>query len=220
MSTVIIGCKTLENELLRAMSECGCTYDVKWVKSGLHNTPNKLTEALQDVLDSLAGNSSRVIMAIGYCGNALVGLRTGDITLIIPRVDDCISLLLGSYKNKCEHVKDNNAYFITEGWLRGERNIWCEYKYTINKYGEETGSKIFEAMFGNYKTLTILDTGCFDIPSIMGEVKAIADTLKLDHKVVPATIAYIKNLLTGPWNHTSFLVIPPQSVISQADLQL
>lgn len=212
MDTLIIGCKTLQNELQHSISECCCDYDVKWVESGLHSVPKKLTEALQNVLDSSA-DYSLVLMAMGYCGNALIGIRTGNMTLIVPRVDDCISLLLGPHTQK-----EISTYFMTEGWLRGERNILREYEYTVQKYGVVTGTEIFDVMFRHYSSLAVLDTNCFDLHSIEGEFKHIATTLKLEYRVIPATIEYMKALLLGPWDDNSFLTIPPWSVISQADL--
>ena len=197
--------------------ECRCPFDVKWVESGLHNVPKKLRVALQDVLDSLSGYS-RVLMAMGFCGNSLAGLQTGDMTMIVPRVDDCISLLLGSYAKRTSITTGHGMYFMTEGWLRGERTIWHEYQYTLEKYGKETCDEIFETLLGNYKSLTMLDTGCYDLFSIRGEAEEIARTLKLDYMVIPATIEYLKRLLTGPWDKDFFLTIPPRSVITESDL--
>jgi len=209
----------MENELNRAIAECGCPYVVIWVESGLHNVPKNLTAALQAILDSTPEYSC-ALMAFGYCGNAVSGLRTNDKTLIIPRVDDCISLLLGSGGNREAMTKGNGTYFMTEGWLKGERNIWVEYQHAVQKYGRETGESIIEMMLEEYKTLALLDTGCFDLPGADEKMRAIADTLKLEYKVIPATIEYLKRLLSGPWDDESFLVIPPQSIIKDSDLVL
>ena len=219
MDTVVIACRTLENELNRAMSECGCGYNIIWVESGLHNVPKKLHSALQEALDTADGHA-RALLAIGYCGNSLAGLCSKNAAMIIPRVDDCISLLLGSYKNRLALMQTENSYFMTEGWLRGERTIWKEYEYAINKYGEEIGKSVFEMILGNYKSLVMLDTGCYDISAIEDEAKKIAVELGLEYKVVPATIGYMKRLLTGPWEDGAFLTIPPGSVIREADLTL
>jgi hypothetical protein len=219
METIIIGCKTLENELTRAIAQCGCPYEVKWVESGLHNVPKNLTSTLQAALDSTP-KYSRALMAFGYCGNAVAGLRTGGKTVIFPRVDDCITLLLGSYGNRTAITKNGGTYFMTEGWLLGERNIWREYQYAIEKYGTETGESIISMMLEHHKSLALLDTGCFDMNSVGQKVKDIADILKLEYMVVPATIAYIMKLLTGPWDDESFLIIPPDRVIQDTDLTL
>ena len=100
METVIVGCKTLENELLRAVEETGCSYEILWIESGLHNYPKKLNQVLQETLDGCGAR--QVLAAMGFCGNSIENISTGDYTLIFPRVDDCISLLLGSCKRRME----------------------------------------------------------------------------------------------------------------------
>ena len=42
MEPIIIGCKTIEQELLTAMARQSCRWDVLWLESGLHNWPKKL----------------------------------------------------------------------------------------------------------------------------------------------------------------------------------
>ncbi len=217
--TVIVSCKTLENELTEAVKECGCDYEIHWIESGLHNYPAKLNQVLQETFDSIEG-AERILLAMGYCGNSIENVRTGDFTLIIPRVDDCISFLLGSCKNRIEISRAYGTYFLTEGWLKGERNIWKEYEYSIQKYGEKTGNEIFKMMLGNYRTLALLDTGCYSMEKAGAEAERIAEALKLEYRVLPATLDYIKKLLTGPWTEEEFLIVQPRSMVQGADLTL
>ena len=65
MSRVIVGCKTLENELNTALLECGIGYDIKWIESGLHDYPQKLHEAVQKILDSSSAYSHALI--VSFC---------------------------------------------------------------------------------------------------------------------------------------------------------
>jgi len=46
----------------------------------------------------------------------------------------------------------------------------------------------------------------------------IARTFSLDLNVLPGTLSYLEDLLTGNWNPDRFLVVPPQSTISSEDL--
>ncbi len=216
METVIVGCKTLENELLRAVEETGCSYEILWIESGLHNYPKKLNQVLQETLDGCGAR--QVLAAMGFCGNSIENISTGDYTLIFPRVDDCISLLLGSCKRRMEISREHGTYFLTEGWLKGERNIWKEYEYTMDKYGEETGKEIFSMMLGNYRSLALLDTGCYSMEKAGAEAENIAKTLELEYKVLSATLDYMKKLLAGPWTEEEFLVIPPHSMVQGRDL--
>jgi hypothetical protein len=192
---------------------------VRWISSGLHNTPKKLTAVLEEELSACNGYS-KVLLAMGFCGNVLTGLRVGDFTLIIPRVDDCISLLLGSCRNRLALTKDNGSYFLTAGWLRGERNIWLEYEYAMGKYGEKLGKEIFKAMFGHYKSLMLLNTGCYRLEKAEPQTRMIAEALNLEYKLIPADISYIHDLLCGPWGNDKFLALPPGHTILSTDLVL
>ncbi len=159
MNTAIVCCKTIYAELELAMAETGCDYPIILIESGLHNYPEKLRTRLQEALDHAEGYD-RILLAFGTCGNSVAGLRTGKFELILPLVDDCITLLLGSSDIKRQYER---TYFLTKGWLDGEQNIWWEYQYAIKKYGEETGKSIYAAALNQYRNLGILDTGAYSI---------------------------------------------------------
>ncbi len=208
---MILGCRTLEAELRLAMKITGCNEEIKWVQSGLHNSPQKLREALQGILDEHTGTGT-VLLAMGFCGNSVEGLHTGDFTLVIPRVDDCITFLLGSQENR-RKSGGKGTYFLTDGWLKGERNIWQEYQYTLNKYGEEVGKQIFQMMLEHYQTLALLDTGSCPLEQTEQQCRKIAEALELKYKRIPASLNFLVRLLRGNWDSEHFLIIPPDTVV-------
>lgn len=214
MNTLIIGCRTTENELLFAMETCGIHYDIIWIEAGLHNMKKKLNQTLQEIIDS-AINYNTILFATGFCGNSISGLVARQASLIIPRVDDCASLLFGSCKTK---LAWNDSYFLTEGWLKGESNIWNEYQRSLKKYGEKRTKRIFQLMFAHYHWIALLDTGCYDISAFWEQASRIADAFDLDCRVLPATTAYIQALLTGPWDPDRFLMVKPGETITDASL--
>lgn len=211
---LVIGCKTLENELNTAIKACGKSCDVRWIDAGLHNVREKLNGALQDLLDA-SGGYERVLMATGFCGNAIAGLRTGPAPVVFPRVDDCTSFLFGGCKRRQNY---QDAYFLTEGWLKGEKNIWAEYQYSLQKYGERRTSRIFQAMFAHYRRVVLLDTGCYPLEPSLAQARKIAGAFSLECEVVPVDISCLECLLTGPWGEEAFLNVPPDTVITAGDL--
>lgn len=210
MKKTVIACRTLERELTKAMD--GQKWDVRWLESGLHNTPKVLTKRLQETLDSCEG-SDLVLLAMGFCGNAVVGLRSGNFSLILPRVDDCISLVLGGSGIRLSYPA---TYFLTRGWLDGERNLWREYVYTIQRYGESLGNQIFQTMLHSYQTLALIDTGCFDLPAAEMETRQIAEKLNLTYQSIPGTLSYLRQLLNGPWPEEQFIQLSPHSILTGA----
>ena len=82
MKTAILACKTLRYEVEKACKDNDIDYPIYWIESGLHNYPEKLHNNLQEELDKLQG-FDRVIMTFGLCGNALLGIKSNNLELII-----------------------------------------------------------------------------------------------------------------------------------------
>lgn len=201
-----------------AMKTVDVSYSVEWVDSGLHNRPTKLNEHLQKILNRI--ETDRVLLGMAFCGNSLLGLKIRNYELIMPRADDCISLLCGSPKKRAEISKEYAAYFLTYGWMRGERNLWVEYQYSLEKYGEERATSIAKMMYGHYKTLGLLDSGVKPIEPLMNSTKIIADTLKLEQKIISASTDYLQELLSGPWPKPRYIIKEPNDEITEKDLIL
>ncbi len=216
MSVKIISCKTIEPELRCAMEQVGCCYEVMLLESGLHNVPKKLNEKLQELLNQCDGCDT-VLLAMSFCGNSVVGLKTGSFQLVIPRSDDCITLLMGSVRERMQHKA---TYFLTEGWLAGERNLWREYEDCLKKYGEKRGKRIFAVMLEHYRYLALVNTGCETRQNLEAEVKAIAEELELAFIQIPGTLDHLKQLLTGPWEKGRFVVTAPHSRVQEQDCRL
>ena len=216
MKTVIVSCKTLELELDSALKELDIHFPILWLESGLHSAPKKLKARLQQILDEI--QADRVLLVMGFCGNSVQGITARDFELIVPKVDDCISLLLGSVEERTKISGLYDAYFLTEGWLRGERNLWVEYQYALDKYGEEQAREIADALYGHYRTLALLDSGVSPIEQLVDTTEVIAETLNLKQQIIPASTAYIKHLLTGPWSDEMFLIKAPGHTIEIGDL--
>lgn len=210
MNPIIIACKTIEQELIAAMKQTNCSYPVLWLESGLHNWPDKLRARIQELLDGCEGFDT-VLLAMSFCGNSVVGLHTREFQLVIPRSDDCITLLLGSLARRQEAKA---TYFLTEGWLRGEMNIWKEYQNCLAKYGEKRGKHVFSTMLAHYQNLALLDTGCFDREALEKQVKEIARMLELEYVCLEGTLDHLKQLLEGPWEEERFVLVPPQSTVT------
>ena len=98
MKTVIVACRTLQAEIELAQKNTGTSYSVEYIESGLHERPKKLSAIVQELLDTL--DADRVLLCLGQCGNAMISIKAGAFEMILPKVDDCLSLLLGSTRNK------------------------------------------------------------------------------------------------------------------------
>lgn len=219
MKTAVLACNTIRKELLLAEHRVSSGYEIIWLESNLHNFPDKLRVGMQKGLDSLDGYD-RVLMAFGFCGNSVVTLETHSFELIIPRIDDCISMLIGSISKRAEFSEGHQSIYITEGWLRNESNIWSEYEYTVKKYGEKRAQFVINTIYSKYDLLSIVDTGAYEVDSIVDEAKKIAAKFNLNQNVIPGTTSLLEQLLTGPWDVDKFVTIPPHETVKMTDLFL
>ena len=213
----IIACSMLRDELDQAIAETGCSYPVTWLDAGLHNYPARLRQEMQNALDHTTGYG-RVLLAYGFCGNSIAGIRAGDFDVILPKADDCITILLGSQQRRTELTKQCGTYFLTRAWLHGERSLRVEYEYTLKKYGEEQGREIFSMMLGNYRRLALLDDGCYPMETVSKEAQDTAKLLGLPCCTVAASNQRLRDLLTGPWPEKWFLHLRPGEELTQSRL--
>ncbi len=209
-STVIVACKTLESELCAAMERANRHFPIRWLEAGLHNVPEQLNARLQAILDSCQ-EFETILLAMGFCGGALTGLQTHSYQVVVPRCDDCITLLLGSAERRRQITA---TYYLTEGWLNGERNIWREYEYCVEKYGKNRGDRIFSVMLSQYRYLALLNPGIPGKENAEAAIRRIARELKLEFVRIDGTLEYIKDLLNGNWAEERFLVVPPNSTVT------
>jgi len=221
MITYVVVCKTIEPEYMKAVSTSGTDLPVLWLEAGLHNQPNLLREAVQAAIDeAAAAGAERVLLCMGVCGNSMLGIESHGVELILPRVDDCISLMLGSFRRRLEVQRDMPTFFMTKGWIRGERSIVREYEYIMDKYGEEDGKEIFDMMMGHYRRIGILDTGAYEMAPVIKETEDSARMLGLEWAVIAAGTDYMEQLLTGPWPDNGFIRIAPGRIIVEKDLKM
>lgn len=220
MNTVALACETIIDEIKRAAEEIDSQIPIRWIESGLHNSPEKLRSYLQDEIDSLESSDvDNILLLFGYCGNALLGLTSSRCRLIVPRVDDCISLLLGGNKVRNALSEKAMAYYLTKGWLRHNNNLWNEYHYCLRKYGPRRTEEIYRIMLGNYKNLNVIETGAYNLDDILPQTEELAGALGLEHEIVSGSLQIIHKALLGKWDD-DFAIIEAGDAVDLKALRL
>ena len=170
-----------------------------------------LRRRLQEELDRIEGVDT-VLLAFGYCGNSVVGLNARGCRLVLPRADDCITLLLGSCARRREVSSEVGTYFLTKGWLEHETNLWAEHQAAVRRWGAEKAERIRARMLAHYGRLAVVETGAYDLPAFVERTRPIAEALKLAHAVVPGTLRLLSKLMTGPWDEEFASFAPGETV--------
>jgi len=170
---VFIACRVLQDMLERLLPQ-SLEARVIWMDYGLHRVPVKMTAALQEAIDSLE-TPSLVVLGYGLCGNGLAGLRAGPHTLLMPRTDDCIALLLGSHRAYMREFEANpGTYYLTKGWLEAGSNPLQEYEALEPKYGAKEAMWLMDQQYQNYRRLALVAHSQADLDQYRPQAQAVA----------------------------------------------
>ena len=162
MKEVVIACKMMEAEMEKALEATGSQAIVLWLDKELHNVPERLRDVLQETMDDAerTHHPDRVLLAFGFCGNAAQGLRAGAYQLILPRTDDCITMLLGSRQRKAALEAGVGTMFLTQNWIGSDNDLLSVRNRMFEEYDEDEAQEIFDMMYGHYSRIALLDTKC------------------------------------------------------------
>jgi hypothetical protein len=221
MPIVILACKVLESLMEPHLRES--TVPATFMEYGLHRTPQLMTPALQEQIDGLA-EPSTVIVGYGLCGNGLAGLKARQHTLIVPRADDCITILLGSYRRYMEEFSaEPGTYYLTKGWLESGSHPLKEYREYLEKYDEETAAWLIDEQYKNYKRIILVAPNQEELDAYRAQAREVADFCagrwgyRYEERI--GSEDFVGKLLQlGPQLGAStdeFLVIPPGGEIKQ-----
>jgi len=88
------------------------------------------------------------------------------------------------------------------------------------KSRQEITAELEESMFGHYRTLGLLDCGIKPMDALVEGTRMIADGLHLRQQIIPASVAYLEQLLTGPWPDERFVCLRGGEEITSETLTL
>ncbi len=206
MKRLLIVCETIRDEVELAMKKQGVEMETVWMPNNLHDSPERLRDALQVEINKAEGYYDELLFAYGNCGNGLLGLKSEKATIIIPRYGDCIDILL-SEKANLERIR-TNTYFLTQGWLRGDKSLDKEYEHNLKKYGEKRAKMVTNIMFKNYKNLMLIDTGAYDVKETLPRVNDIGKLIGLEVVISQGNISPLEKLVSGQWDDEFCVVLP------------
>ncbi|MDB9823486.1 DUF1638 domain-containing protein [Deltaproteobacteria bacterium] len=215
-STKIIACATVIEEMRPFFPR---DIEYREMEPGLHLNADKLRGTLQDIIDEITADTQTIILGYGLCSMAAVGLKAANSTLIIPRVDDCISMFLGSQElYKSQLKKEPGTYFLSKGWIDAGVTLIEELKRTEERFGKRGAEIVKKRMLQEYKRLAYIDMGHDDQERYREFARRAAEELGLYYEEISGTTELIRKIINGPWDE-KFIVASPGDVISFDDFK-
>jgi hypothetical protein len=208
----VIACATVIEEMTPLMPD---EMPRQVLDFGLHTRPAGLTGALQEAIDASPGMDA-ILLGYGLCSRAVVGLRATHCQLVIPRVDDCIAIFLGSrIAYQAQARKEPGTYYLTKGWIEVGDSPFDQADRLAVKYGRRKADWMVRLMLRNYTRLVFIDTGARDIERYRERARATAERFGLRFEEIEGAPSLVEKLLFGPWD--SECVVVPKGGLATFD---
>jgi len=211
--SLLIACAIVIEEVLPWLPP---TISYRSLDFGLHLRPENLRQTLQEIID--AGPDFRtIILGYGLCSMAVVGLTANRCRLIIPRVDDCIALFLGSqtaYSEQSRH--EPGTYYLTKGWIEVSDTLLGEYEQLSSQYGQERARYIMQVMLKHYRRLAYIHTGHSHAERYRVYAQQTAAHFDLRYEEIQGNDALVRKMIYGPWDE-DFVIVPEGQTVNYTD---
>ncbi|OFW59507.1 MAG: hypothetical protein A2Y75_11645 [Candidatus Solincola sediminis] len=205
----IIACATVVEELRRI----GISGDeLRELDFGLHVNPEQLGKTLQAEIDAIPPGFD-IVLGYGLCSNAVVGLSSSSNRLIIPRIDDCIALFLGSKDEYQRRLSEEpGTYFLTKGWIEAADHPYREFLRMSERYGSEKAMRVVKLMLANYRRMVLINTGNYHLDACREAARTMAEVLGLRYEEIPGSNRMLKMMLDGDWSREFVVAEPGESI--------
>ncbi len=235
MRIKLISCEVFARELWLAAATSPHIYDVKLISFGLHDTPPKLREALQEEIDSTeASGYDAIVLGYGLCSRGTAGLTARSVPIIIPRMHDCITALLGSRaRYNREFGSHPGTYYYSPGWIERktgeiqqgfiddafEQRTKDRYQEYVEKYGEENAKFLIEQeaqWSANYTRAALINMGIGDVEAYRRFTRDIARDHGWEYAEIDGDLSLLHRLADGDWESEDFLRVEPGQRIAES----
>jgi len=209
--TKIIACEVLIKEILDFMPP-GMEHEA--IDVGLHVNPHSLRQALKECIERAADTVDTIVLGYGLCSKAVEGLSSVRSKIVVPRVDDCIGILLGSREaHRSESLREPGTYYLTRGWVDAGKHLFEEYRYMEKRFGPKKAMKLMDTMLKHYTRLAFIKTGPEkDLDRYLEYCHRIAQQFGLRLEEIAGSVALVEKMIFGPWDEEFVVVLPGREI--------
>ncbi len=176
----VVACTVLKPELDLLLDSVPEVAEVIYLDAALHVYPQKMLERLRQEVRTLGPKVDAVFLGYGYC-QSLRGLdEEFDFPVILPQVDDCISLLLTPERYAEEVRREVGTWFMSPGWTEiGAQMVIKELKLErAVRYGKDP-MEMARRLFTHYRRGLFIDTGVEGKEAFLAKARAFCEDFNL-----------------------------------------
>ena len=182
-----------------------------------HETPKTVNSEDFHIKGRQEHAPQKIILGYGLCSNGIVGVKSRQHTLVIPRVHDCLDLFLGFVgKGVSRGNGSTRDYYLTPGTLLNQKDPYSimTLEYTP-KMGEKMAQWGMKEELKHYTRFILITTPRSDMDEIRH--KALQNTEFFGMELIEkySNMTFLSQILYGPHNSKNFLRLPPGDVIAQ-----
>lgn len=216
---VLVACSMMEDEIGDVLERLDSRLTVVWMERGYHSKPDRLREVLQEQIDlAEMQGAETILLAYGLCGNGAEGLVAKRARLVMPRYDDCISMLLSVVKREKRGLENAGVYYLTRGWTLDMGAMLQSYDKLVNRLGERKARRVTDMMYDGYREVTVISDGCYDEEPVRDYAKKCGELLRVETGSVPGGTRVLEKLISGDWDD-EILVKEPGDPVDTLDFQ-
>ena len=217
--TVILSCSSLLLHVEAAQTKMHTRFPVVNLDRRLHAEPKRMRSSILETLEALPPSCETVLAAMGYCGGSWNHIPLSR-RVVIPKVDDCITLLLHTDDTPHGNLKEAGHMYFRD-CDTGAYSIESMKEEIFRTYGIEFGTSIYESWFQNYTNADIIDTGVYDCYSeeYVTEMQKTADLIRCSLGYVEGNNHILEKLVSGQWD-AQFVVLESGREMTEQDFGL
>lgn len=217
--TVILSCSSLLLHVEAAQTKMHTRFPVVNLDRRLHAEPKRMRSSILETLEALPPSCETVLAAMGYCGGSWNHIPLSR-RVVIPKVDDCITLLLHTDDTPHGNLKEAGHMYFRD-CDTGAYSIEGMKEEICRTYGMEFGTSIFGSWFQNYTNADIIDTGVYDCYSeeYVTEAQKNADLIRCSLGYVEVSNRILEKLVSGQWD-AQFIVLESGQEMTEQDFGL
>jgi hypothetical protein len=176
----------------------------------LHLNPEDLRERLIKEIKRIEDESCDIILGYGLCGRALEGVYSEKSRLILPKVDDCVGMILGSRDRHKKLMTDHpGCFFFEPDWIDTEMDIFVQSRKGLDRIPEDKRDGIVKMILCHYTSLALLDHGFSNGPEAESRCRQLAEENDFKYIKFNSDLGLLERLVKGEWSKDEFIITEP-----------